>query len=141
MALFTSRPSTARHRLTNPASPPPNPRDVAARLIADLGQSADAAQTAAITALAHLHAEDAPAIQWTLTDNAQVPPRLEGLIHPRTTDPGRYQRHAMAAWQRVIGAGPVLRDPARGGGERLTITGSYLGVAVIVGTTVAGDQR
>lgn len=61
----------------------------------------------------------------------------------RTTDPDRHQRTTLAAWQRVIGAGPVQTCPARSGGQRLTITGSYMGIAVHVTTTVtsAGSTR
>ena len=149
MALFTTRPSTARHRATNPPSSPPTapagadrtcPRDAVARLVADLARDAADAQSAAIATLALLRTEDAPTIQWTLTDDAQVPPRLEGHIHPRTTAPDRYQRHALAAWQRVIGAGPITVDPARGGGERLTAIGSYEGIAVHVRTTIRGQR-
>lgn len=93
-------------------------------------------QIRVITALLDLAQEDAPSIQWRIADDTQlgyaVMAHLEGHI---LTGTDTERRHGLAAWQRVIGAGPVeVRDA--GPREHLHIRGSYHGVSVEVVTIV-----
>lgn len=85
-------------------------------------------QLQAATVLLALIQEDAPAPTWVLDRRGD---QLHGQLHGPNAD----RRNALAAWQRVIGAGPVTTHPS-GGMLHLGIRGSYEGVPVEVTTLV-----
>lgn len=93
-------------------------------------------QIRAITTLLRLAQEDAPTVQWKVYDDRQLNrtmlPHLDGHLFVQGD---RKRLQGLAAWQRVIGAGPVQADPV-GVREHHTIRGSYEGLAVEVTTTV-----
>lgn len=103
-----------------------------APLIADTGQPS---QTTTAETLAALTREDAPAALWRL--GAYAGEGLEGQIVG--DQDGTSRRRALAAWQRVLGAGPVEARRI-GDAEHLYVRGSYQGVAVTVVTVVDADQ-
>ncbi|MEV2274064.1 hypothetical protein AB0I72_00630 [Nocardiopsis sp. NPDC049922] len=83
------------------------------------------AQNKAAAALAELVREDAPAVAWELPPDHQ---KLYGLLDAASTHDHFV---GLAAWQRVIGAGPLTHATA-GEWQHLTATGSYEGVPVEV---------
>lgn len=89
-------------------------------------------QLRAALALVALIQEDAPAVQWRLDDNGRY---LRGQLF----GPQGSRRPAMAAWQRVIGAGPVESNQS-GHDEHLSISGSYEGIPVDVVTIVDAEK-
>ena len=83
------------------------------------------------TALVDLIQEDAPAATWDVAERGR---RLTGqIIMPTGTDTDR--RRALAAWQRILGAGPVTSSPV-GHTEHISVSGSYEGIPVRVVTIV-----
>ena len=103
---------------------PTNPTHVARRTEEPL------TQLRAATTLVSLIQEDAPAGMWSIPTAGIC---LEGIL-TRGSDTDR--RQGLAAWQRIIGAGPVT-SRANGGNEHLTVSGSYEGVPVEVATIVS----
>lgn len=88
-------------------------------------------QLRAATTLVVLIQEDAPAADWRLAEDGRS---LRGqLLSFNADDVAR--RAGIAAWQRVIGAGPV-EARVHLGREHLVIEGSYEGVPVEVSTIV-----
>ena len=89
------------------------------------GTARDHAHAVHVRAL--LAAEDAPAVQWRTT-----PTRLEAVLSQVDFTP-QEQLRGLAAWQRVLGAGPVQVRPT-GVFEFHEISGSFQGVEVTVST-------
>lgn len=88
-------------------------------------------QLRAATTLLQLIQEDAPAAKWEMDDDGH---RLDGhILMLDSTDVDR--RQALAAWQRILGAGPVEVRPV-GANEHISVSGSYEGVPVRVVTIV-----
>ena len=88
-------------------------------------------QLQAATALVALVQEDAPPASWEVSESGR---RLSGqIVMPSGTDADR--RNALAAWQRVLGAGPVETVPT-GTREHISVSGSYDGIPVRVVTIV-----
>jgi hypothetical protein len=92
----------------------------------------DTAQTTTAETLARLTREDAPAVDWALPDDGRS---LEGQLFGEDDDE---RRRGLAAWQRVIGAGPVQAHSSEDH-LHLRIHGSYEGLAVKVVTLVAAE--
>lgn len=90
-------------------------------------------QHAAARALADLVREDAPTVEWGLPHDHR---KLHGHLHAATT---RDHLTGLAAWQRVLGAGPVTRAAA-GDWQHLTVTGSYSGVPVDVVAMIPREE-
>lgn len=91
-------------------------------------------QLRAATTLVALIQQDAPAPCWTVADDGC---RLEGqLMMHEATDTER--RQALAAWQRILGAGPVASS-SHAGSEHIRVRGSYEGVPVEVATIVSAS--
>ena len=76
-----------------------------------------------------LAAKDAPDVQWRTT-----PTRLEAVLSRADFTP-QGQLRGLAAWQRVLSAGPVQIRPS-GHFDFHEVTGSYDGVEVTVSTIV-----
>lgn len=90
------------------------------------------AQLHVASTLLALVQEDAPAALWRMDSDGAY---LDGQIFGDTdTD----RRRGLAAWQRVIGSGPVETTQV-GAHSHLTVRGSYEGVPVSVVTVVAAD--
>lgn len=98
-------------------------------------------QIRATTTLLRLAQEDAPSAKWTVGDGRNLAytfsgaHALEGHLLDGTDDE---LRRGLAAWQRIIGAGPVDVRPV-GDTLQLYITGSYEGLAVGMVTVVDAD--
>lgn len=88
-------------------------------------------QLRAATTLLQLIQEDAPAAEWSLDHRGRT---LSGHLMTRgATD--TELRQGLAAWQRIIGAGPVS-TARHAGTDHISIEGSYEGVPVRVVTIV-----
>lgn len=104
---------------------PTNPTHVARRAPEPM------TQLRAATALVLLIQEDAPAAVWEISETGNA---LSGHIMMLSgTDNDR--RQAMAAWQRVLGAGPVSASRVRDK-DHLSVAGSYEGIPARVVTIV-----
>jgi len=89
-------------------------------------------QALAATVLVALVQEDAPQVTWRLDRRGH----LESLV---VGDTDQEKRRGLAAWQRVIGAGPVTVLGTSGMRSTITIRGSYEGIPVEVSAVVAAD--
>ncbi|WP_304452859.1 hypothetical protein [Nocardiopsis sp. YSL2] len=79
--------------------------------------------------------EDASPAEWTLSADE---PGLYGHVFADNDE--RAQLEGLAAWQRVLGAGPVTHAVA-GDYDHLSITGSYDGVPVEVITMIPTKRK